>query len=429
MSKQTDLLKKASDYIFDHFKANLPAKFVYHNYNHTVDIVDAAKEIGEGVKLSGSELETVTLAAWFHDAGITAGYDNHEERGAELCAQFLRQNGFDEERIAQAAGCIRATKMPQSPRTLMEEVVCDADLLHLGRKNYFEKSDLLRIEWQTVCDMTYTDREWLQLNIDFFTHRPFHTKFAQVEYNDRRGENLAESHRRLRRLLAEEEELKAKAQAKALRKEEDREKEKELRDHPGAKEPKEKDGKDIKEPKEPKEKPIEALYRTVSRNQVDLSSLVDNKANILIQTNALILSIVISLLARRLDESSHLTIPTLLLLVVCVGTIVFAVLSTRPKVTTEHTTVQDISDKKANLLFFGTFLNLSLEQYDWGVKEMVGDRDYYNSAMIRDTYYLGKVLGQKYHYLRIAYNVFMYGLILSVAAFAIAFFTAHRGDS
>jgi hypothetical protein len=83
-------------------------------------------------------------------------------------------------------------------------------------------------------------------------------------------------------------------------------------------------------------------------------------------------------------------------------------------------TREDIDKKKTNLLFFGNFHKMSLEDYTWGMTEMMKDTDYVYASMIQDIYHLGVVLGKKYKQLRIAYNVFMFGLIVSVLAFMIA---------
>ena len=100
-----------------------------------------------------------------------------------------------------------------------------------------------------------------------------------------------------------------------------------------------------------------------------------------------------------------------------------AILATRPHVTSGTFTREDIRAKRANLLFFGNFHRSSLEDFEWGMKEMMKDRDYLYGSMIKDLYYLGRVLGLKYRYLRICYSIFMYGMILVVIAFAIAFAT------
>jgi len=152
-----------------------------------------------------------------------------------------------------------------------------------------------------------------------------------------------------------------------------------------------------------------------------LSSIADSKASTLISISALIISIILSILVTELAESPNLIIPTVMILLTLMGTIIFAVISTRPKVTSFNLSREDIIQKKGNLLFFGNFINMPVDDYEWGMKEIMNDRDYLYNNLIRDIYYLGVVLGKKYHYLRIAYNFFMYGLIVSVIAYIIAF--------
>ena len=100
---------------------------------------------------------------------------------------------------------------------------------------------------------------------------------------------------------------------------------------------------------------------------------------------------------------------------------VYATLSNRPKITEGKVTRESIKQRKANLLFFGNFYNMSLDEFQWGVNEMLKDPEYLYGSMSRDLFFLGKVLAHKYQYLSICYNTFMYGLIVSIAAFGIAF--------
>jgi hypothetical protein len=171
------------------------------------------------------------------------------------------------------------------------------------------------------------------------------------------------------------------------------------------------------------ERGIETMFRVVPRNHLDLSALADHKANIMISTNALILSLAVGFLMSKLDTNPHLIIPTFILLGVCCSALVLAILATRPQVTSGTFTREDIRQKKTNLLFFGNFHRSTLEDFDWGMKEMMRDREYLYGSMIKDLYFLGKVLGVKYRYLRICYTVFMYGLIVAILAFIITFAT------
>jgi hypothetical protein len=128
----------------------------------------------------------------------------------------------------------------------------------------------------------------------------------------------------------------------------------------------------------------------------------------------------VTFMIRKLEENPNLVIPTTIMLFVSLATIIFAVLSTRPTITVGRFSREDVERKKANLLFFGNFHRMELEDYEWGMKEMLKDSDYLYGSMTRDIYYLGKVLGRKYKLLRISYSIFMYGFVASVLAYTIA---------
>ena len=123
---------------------------------------------------------------------------------------------------------------------------------------------------------------------------------------------------------------------------------------------------------------------------------------------------------RKLEEEPALTIPTIIFLIVSVTTIVIAILATRPKVSGGTFTEQDIIDKKTNLLFFGNFYNMHLDEYLSSMSKMMNDKEFLYESLVRDVYGQGIVLGRKYKLLRTSYNVFMFGLIVSVIAFVIA---------
>src|SRR5438128_6150236 len=137
--------------------------------------------------------------------------------------------------------------------------------------------------------------------------------------------------------------------------------------------------------------------------------------------NTLIIGAIVTTLIRKLEDFPYLTIPTFMLLTVGLVCMIFAVLSTRPKISAGIFTKDEIHQRKANLLFFGNFHKMGLPDFEWGMKEMMNDREFLYETMIKDFYFLGQVLGRKYRYLRICYNIFMLGIIISVIGFAIAF--------
>ncbi|WP_205334746.1 Pycsar system effector family protein [Gelidibacter japonicus] len=160
-----------------------------------------------------------------------------------------------------------------------------------------------------------------------------------------------------------------------------------------------------------------------------MSEIADSKANILLSVNTIIISIALTVLIPKLDspKNIHLMIPTLVLIIFSVTTIVFAILSTRPKVTQGTFTREEVKQKKVNILFFGNFFRMPLQEYEWAINELMDDKEGLYNALTKDLYYLGLVLNKKYSLLRIAYGIFMIGLIISVLVFVFSFYQANLG--
>lgn len=396
----SELTKKAADYVYELLKKELPHNFVYHNYNHTLDVVRAAKEIGKKTGLSDDEMETVLLAAWFHDTGYVKAYDGHEEESAEIAEQFLKRNNAADGKLEDVRNCILATKYPPSPKNRLEEVVCDADLEHIATDDYTDKSDLLRAEWEKVQGKTFNDLDWMRQEIDFLSRHRFFTKYARKQLEEAKISHLLKLQRKYKKKLeqqSQEEKQKEKIDI--------------LKEKLAAK----------KEGDKKAGRGIETMFRNAVRTHVEFSAMADNKANIMISINTLLIGIIVTVMIRKLDSNPHLTFPTFLLLAVCLFSIVFAILVTRPKYTPGRFTKDDIYQKKTNLLFFGNFYNMDFADFQWGMNEMIYDKEYLYGSMIKDFYFLGQVLGKKYKYLRWCYTIFMFGLIAAVVAYAIAF--------
>ena len=162
------------------------------------------------------------------------------------------------------------------------------------------------------------------------------------------------------------------------------------------------------------------MLRLTSENHLELSNMADGKANILISVNSIIISVILSVLLRRLEVDTHLTIPTIIFLFFSVSTIVLAILATRPKISEGRFSKNDILSKRTNLLFFGNFYKSSMDEYQWAMGTMMKDKEYLYGSLIQDIHQLGVVLGRKYKLIRAAYNVFMIGIIISVVAFGFA---------
>ena len=401
------LLSDIESHIEQQYREHQDPRIIYHDLQHTREVVSAVITISGFYSMNDEERFPIIAAAWFHDlAYMFTGPENHEEKSAVMARAYLEAKGVDDLMIRQIEGCIMATKIPQTPHTLGEKIIADADLFHFGKASFQEKSDLLRRETELITGNEINGTEWRANTLHFMEQHHYFTEFAKQE--------LQPSKEIFFRTLKEKQDRKL---AKLAKKEAEEKLEVQVTENGQPVEIV------VKKKKKKEDKPsrgIETLFRLTSRNHMELSALADNKAGIMISVNSIIISVMLSVLVGRLEEYPHLLIPTLILLLVNITTIIFGILATRPKIVGDQFTQEDIDNKKINLLFFGHFNKLSLETYQNGIWQMLADKDYLYSSLTKDIYYLGVVLGRKYKYLRWSYTIFMWGLIVAVIAFAIA---------
>ncbi|MCP9235633.1 Pycsar system effector family protein [Lewinella sp. JB7] len=402
-----DLLPEVKAHVEQYIKDNIDPKFVYHNFQHTCAVVEAAGELATHYELTPRELLIIRIAAWFHDTGYAEGWAEHERRSADHAEGFLRERGVtDDALIEEVRGAIMATRMPQQPHTFLEEIVADADLSHLGDTSYWDRCGRVRQEFALTRNAVMSDQEWIDFELAFMVDHEYHTEAARELFGERKEKHVRQLYKRKKALYPDQtpttlEELeRTKQQKKQIRKNKGEKagKRKELRPGRG----------------------VETMYRATYRTHVNLSSIADNKANIMLSVNAIILSISAANLFPKLDSNPHLTAPTIILVGVCLLSLFYAIQATRPKVTEGKVSLEDIKAKRSNLLFFGNFYNMELDDFHYGMMEMIRDEDFLYSTMTRDLYYLGVVLAKKYTYLRICYNVFLFGIILAVLSFVAA---------
>lgn len=386
MGNKSEIIVKASDYIFNLFKERLSEKFVYHNFHHTREVVNYAEKIAGPYQLDEEDYEDLLLAAWFHDAGYVETYNGHEEKSVDIFNDFLERNTLSPARKKKVETLILSTKHEHAPTTLLEEILHDADIVNVGTESFFEKAELLRVEWECFLGKAFSNVEWAEIQVKFLVNTNFYTQEAIKTYGPRRDINIQEQSRQLKKSQD-----KGKGNGK-----------------PG--------------------RGIETMYRTAYRNHINLSSIADAKANMMISINTIILSVIIALVGsgftftgRSFVENIRFTVPILVLLLGALLSVVFAILSARPEVTSKTVNREKIKEKRSSVLFFGNFANMALSDFLESLKEFRGNQELLYDNMTVDLYYLGIVLTRKYKLLRYAYNTFMAALVLAVLTFITIF--------
>lgn len=185
------MVKKAALYVQSLFQAYLPSTLVFHDLVHIQQVADAVKKIGQACRLPASDLELLVIAAWFHDVGYIAGYQDHVELGQEIAKNWLVQEGMPATDRMKIIKCIGATQMPQNPRTILEEVICDADLIHLSAEDYPNRLSMLREEWESTFGKKNSERSWLTSNIDFLANHFYLTNYGQKVLEERKEKNIS----------------------------------------------------------------------------------------------------------------------------------------------------------------------------------------------------------------------------------------------
>jgi Family of unknown function (DUF5706) len=359
---------------------------VFHNFGRTRALVEASREIAVGAKFDEGQLPVLLLAAWFHDAGYAVGPKGNRKQSVELARAFLAEQQQPQEFVEEVAATIEASDSP-SPDKPVQEVLYDALLLPVARKDYVEWAEQFRLERERRNGEVHSDIEWSNLCIAFFDNHPFRTRYARTEYDGRRAANLVRLHKLLREQMAEAGELDA-MQAKATK---------------GA------------------GRTVENLFDSISRNQIRFFQIADRRTSTMIHVNAIMVSLIVGLLLRRLEAHRNLMIPTLVLLTANLLTIFISIYSLRAgRWGLRRALGADAAVHDRNLLMFTNDAPWSLEEYRRRMNQLATDWPGLQQTLVEDLYFLRKLLLQRTKMLKISYDVFIVGLAVSMLAFAVA---------
>ncbi len=383
--EQKNILDEAQQYVHSYFKEEMPDDLLFHDILHTEDVVEIVKELGKEADLDSDQLEVLQLAAWFHDIGYAHSYDDHENKSAEIADSFLKKHAYDVDKRKEINSLIKSTRKDALRENIPSQLLHDADIAHIGRKRFFRRGELLRAELENYQNLDVTELEWQERQYDFLIEKQFLTKVAKEKYSKRLAKNIKKQRQQV-----------IKARKVTTRK---------------------KTGKNFG-------RGIDTLYRSNYRTQINLSAIADGKANMMISINTILISVIVtlsgasfSLTGNYIVENLRFTVPILILLIGALASVVFAVLSARPKVTEKEIDYEKVNENEMSLLYFGNFLGIPRQKFVDYLNELKGDQERLYDSMSLDLYNLGLVLREKYRLLTISYNIFMVGLTLTVVAF------------
>jgi len=192
--------RNAEKYIVKRLTKDLPEGLDYHGIHHTMDVCEAVERIAIWECVKGEELYLLKTAALFHDAGFIHSYESNEPIGAEMAKEMLPNFGYTEDQIAQVIKLIEATKIPQNPKNKLEEIMCDADLDYLGRKDFYPIANTLRQELIKHDKISEEYREWIKMNISFLSNHQYFTDSARKRRAPGKQERIKEFKAKLKEI-------------------------------------------------------------------------------------------------------------------------------------------------------------------------------------------------------------------------------------
>lgn len=377
------IVDEAREHVRHRFNAELDPQYLFHNFAYAQEIEDKAQELAEAANLSVNATEQLRVAALFYPLGYTGGPEGFAQRSADELRQFARVHDLD---FQQAASWISAAPAATAQSELPVRLLHDAVWSWLGRKRYDRRSDLLQLEREALDGKRSDPISFGKEMQDFLLNFEYLSEEGKREFDVRRRKNVAKQ--QAANYKIQQKEVKAKT------------------------------GKNFG-------RGIDTMYRTAFRNHINLSRIADDKANMMISINTIILSILIAVSGAGLSffeelvfDSPEFLAPIIILLMSSLTAVIFAVFSARPKVTEYRIKKRKLLEsKEASLLYFGNFLKIEKADFVKYLSDMKMDQDSLYDDLGRDLYDLGAVLHRKYLLLTISYNTFIGGLALAVIAF------------
>ena len=185
-----DILQQTKEYVTNLFAKHLSPIFVYHNIQHTLTVVNAAEMIAKGEQLNINEQLIVTLAAYFHDTGYIINYQQHEQHSQIIASRFLRSLEISSSVINEVLKCILATKKTICPQNILEEILRDADMVHLSQPDFITKTYLVRQELSNIKGEMIDEKEYLSDTIYFMEKYAYYTRYAKENFKLLKEKNV-----------------------------------------------------------------------------------------------------------------------------------------------------------------------------------------------------------------------------------------------
>ena len=369
----SSIVGQARQFVLRLYSQKQDARLLLHNYSLGAALSEAVVEIGQTESASPAVIESAVLAAWFLPT---------------VAQQFFQKAGTAPEVQQSVVMAIQQVLAGTMPATTTGRLLSDAYAYVVYLSEGEDRLIALRIEQEMLSGQNHTKITWSREVLEHLLRVKWHTHHGQAHLQPLLAKAIHEQRAEVEKRIEKEEVQQ---------------------------------GRFTNLEKKDPVRGAQTFFRTNYRNHINLSAIADNKANIMISVNAILVSVLITFLSyRNIGENSpQILLPVVVFLVTGMSSLIFAVLSARPKVTRLNPQQADPQTAKQNLVFFGNFVQLDLEDYETAMDELFQDGELLYGNMVRDLYFLGKVLDKKYRYLSISYTVFMVGFIATVVSFLV----------
>lgn len=385
-------------FVWHIFEQQEDPRLVFHNDQLGLRTVDLLRNMNQRESgLPEALLHPTLVAAYFLPVGYIFDTRNPLPHAIREMRRFFAQHDYAEAERIRAVQCLQTIGRQQTPTREEEKRLHDAWQIARFLDDPEERFALLRLEEDLLGEPLPGKLDWLERQQQQLLDIRLHTHFARQHYEPVRTRYL----RQVREKLHKQKNKQIDPQPLTSRPFSNLEKTEPVR-------------------------ATQTFFRSNYRNHINLSAIADNKANIMISVNTILLSVLIAFLSyQNIGQTKPIILlPVVIFLVTGLASLIFAVLSAKPKITmlNRHSGLTP-QERRRNLVFFGNFVALDLEEYEEAMDALFRDSELLYGNMVRDLYHLGKVLEKKYRFLTVSYNIFMVGFIATVLTFLVVLFS------
>lgn len=378
-------------FLFDKYPNN---RLLFHNYAFTQNVLRHTRELCRETGAPADLTEIAQLSAYFLHVGYLFEYEHFLRASLDQVQRFLALRDYPETGQRSVLRCMQIVGQRNIPVALEEKILADAVSI-AWMEDFETRHQLLWLERELIQGQSFEKLERAQLQLQYLLDIRFYTHFAKTKYEPALGQCIQHQKAAIEKIERKKSQQPAIETGVLYQN---------LDDSPI--------------------RAVQTFFRANYRNHINLSSIADNKANIMISVNSILISVLISIISYRnaADNNPPIILPVIIFLVTGLTSLIFAVLSARPKVTSLNENVTSKEERRKNMVFFGNFVTMDLEEYEESMDALFRDSELLYGNLTRDLYFLGKVLDKKYRYLKVSYNIFMIGFVATVVTFLIMLF-------